>query len=272
MPGGENPPDGSGTAPGPTVDPRGRVTIVTGGSRGIGRAIAEAFLRSGSEVMICSRHEPEDDRMPRSQGRGAAHLQADVRKPEEAKRLVEETVSTFGRVDVLVNNAGGSPTVAASEASPGFIRSVIELNLMAPFFVAQAANAVMQAQPEGGVILNIGSVSGTRPSPGTAAYGAAKAGLANLTTTLAVEWAPKVRVNCLVGGLIGTEEALDHYGGPEGLAAVAGTIPLGRLGTPEDIAGLCVFLASSAAAYVSGAVLLAHGGGEWPGYQSALKP
>ena len=146
----------------------------------------------------------------------------------------------------------------------------MELNLLAPFFCAQAANAVMQAQPAGGVIVNIGSVSGTRPSPGTAAYGAAKAGLANLTSTLAVEWAPKVRVNCLVGGLIATETASSHYGGPEGMAVVAQTVPLGRFGTPEDIAGLCLLLASPIASYVSGAVLIAHGGGERPAYLTAL--
>jgi NAD(P)-dependent dehydrogenase (short-subunit alcohol dehydrogenase family) len=128
----------------------------------------------------------------------------------------------------------------------------------------------MQSQPDGGVILNIGRDTGTRPSPGTAAYGAAKAGLANLTASLAVEWAPRVRVNCIVGGLIETEDALDHYGGADGLAAVARTIPLGRFGTPADIAGLCLMLASPLASYVSGAVLLAHGGGEWPSYHSAL--
>jgi NAD(P)-dependent dehydrogenase (short-subunit alcohol dehydrogenase family) len=147
----------------------------------------------------------------------------------------------------------------------------VELNLLAPFFCSQAANAVMQEQPEGGTIVNIGSVSGTRPSPGTAAYGAAKAGLANLTATLAVEWAPKVRVNCLVGGLIATEQSEDHYGGTEGLAAVASTVPLGRMGTPGDIAGLCLVLASPLSSFVSGAVLVVHGGGERPAYLTSLE-
>jgi NAD(P)-dependent dehydrogenase (short-subunit alcohol dehydrogenase family) len=244
--------------------------IVTGGTRGIGRAIAEAFLKNGSEVVVCSRKDLEQDALPRSGEKTAVHVKADVREHEDAKRLVEATVSLFGGVDVLVNNAGGSPTVPADEASPRFIRSVVDLNLIAPFICAQAANSVMQSQPDGGVILNIGSVSGTRPSPGTAAYGAAKAGLANLTATLAVEWAPRVRVNCIVGGLIETEDSLAHYGGPDGLAAVARTVPLGRFGTPEDIAGLCLMLASPLASYVSGAMLLAHGGGERPAYHAAL--
>jgi NAD(P)-dependent dehydrogenase (short-subunit alcohol dehydrogenase family) len=257
-----------------------RVAVVTGGSRGIGRAVAEGFLDAGADVIVCSRNDPGPDGLPRrgnardypngEVSRQAVFVEADVRKPEDIERVIGEAVSRFGRLDILVNNAGGSPSVPAAEASRRFVTSVVELNLLAPFFCAQSANAVMQGQAEGGVILMIGSVSGTRSSPGTAAYGAAKAGLANLTSTLAVEWAPKVRVNCVVGGLIETENALSHYGGPEGLAAVASTVPLGRLGSPMDIANLCVFLASPMASYVSGAVLLAHGGGERPAYQASL--
>jgi NAD(P)-dependent dehydrogenase (short-subunit alcohol dehydrogenase family) len=250
----------------------GEVAIVTGGTRGIGLEIARAFLSSGADVVVCGRNPPGDQsELASSAGRTAVFSEADVRDPEQAKRLIEECVSRFGRLDVLVNNAGGSPSVPAADASPRFIKSVVELNLLAPFFCSQAANAVMQEQSSGGSIVNIGSVSGTRPSPGTAAYGAAKAGLANLTATLAVEWAPRVRVNCLVGGLIATEHAEGHYGGPEGLAAVAGTVPLGRMGTPGDIAGLCLFLASPVASYVSGAVLVAHGGGESPAYLTSLE-
>ena len=118
----------------------------------------------------------------------------------------------------------------------------------------------MQGQAEGGSIVNISSVSGVRPSPGTAAYGAAKAGLINLTQTLAVEWAPKVRVNALSAGMVATEAADEYYGGAAGMARVAATIPLGRFGTPEDMAGICLFLASPLAAYVTGANLVAHGG------------
>jgi len=246
------------------------VVIVTGGTRGIGKATAEAFLRSGADVVVCARNDPGEGGPPSWQGRSAVFVQADIRQPEEAKKLVGEATALFGRLDVLVNNAGGSPAVAAADASPRFFRSVVELNLLAPFFCSQAANAVMQEQVAGGVIINIGSVSGIRPSPGTAAYGAAKAGLANLTSTLAVEWAPKVRVNCLVGGLIATETASSHYGGPEGMAAVAHSVPLGRFGTPEDIAGLCLVLASPLASYVTGAVLVANGGGERPAYLTAL--
>ena len=129
----------------------------------------------------------------------------------------------------------------------------------------------MQDQEEGGSIINITSVSGLRPSPGTAAYGAAKAGLVSLTQSLAVEWAPRVRVNALSAGLIATESADAHYGGPAGMAAVAATVPLGRFGTPGDVAGICLFLASPLAAYVSGANLVAHGGGERPAFLTAVE-
>jgi NAD(P)-dependent dehydrogenase (short-subunit alcohol dehydrogenase family) len=112
-------------------------------------------------------------------------------------------------------------------------------------------------------------VSALRPSPGTAAYGAAKAGLLNLTTTLAVEWAPKVRVNAITAGLIVTEQAALHYGDEAGIAAVGATIPAGRMGQPRDIADACLFLASPLADYVSGANLHVHGGGERPVYLDA---
>ncbi len=130
----------------------------------------------------------------------------------------------------------------------------------------------MQTQDSGGVIVNIGSVSGLRASPGTAAYGAAKAGLINLTASLAVEWAPKVRVNCVSAGLIKTEQAHLHYGDEHGQEAVAATVPLGRLGTPHDVGNACVFLASHFANYVSGANLVVHGGGERPVFLEAANP
>ncbi len=176
-----------------------------------------------------------------------------------------------GRLDILINNAGGSPFADAATASPRFSKAIIELNLLAPLVFAQRANTVMQQQPEGGVIINIASVSGTRPSPGTAAYGAAKAGLLNLTGSLAVEWAPKVRVNAVTAGLIKTEQSALHYGDEAGIARVAATVPLGRLGDPSDVADACLYLASPLARYVSGANLLVHGGGERPAFLAAAR-
>ena len=236
------------------LDMAGHAVIVTGGCRGIGRGITLRFLEHGADVVICCRHEPEA--LPRAGGRVAVFVAADVREPDQIDaviddidRVVTTTTERFGRLDVVVNNAGGSPAADAATASPRFSTAIITLNLIAPLNVSQRANAIMQEQDSGGSIINIASVSGLRPSPGTAAYGAAKAGLIGLTQTLAVEWAPKVRVNCVSAGLIRTEQSHLHYGDEEGIAAVGATVPLGRMGEPDDIADACLFLASPLARY-----------------------
>ena len=249
------------------LDMSGRTVLVTGGARGIGRGIAERFLAAGAAVAICGRSEP--DELPTAEGRTAVFIAADVRDADAVDALVAAAVDQLGRLDVLVNNAGGSPSADSATVSPKFSKAIIELNLLAPLVCAQRANAVMQQQTEGGSIINIASVSGLRPSPGTAAYGAAKAGVLNLTQTLAVDYAPKVRVNAISAGLIRTEQSHLHYGDDAGIAAVGATVPLGRMGTPADIASACLFLASPLAAYVSGANLVVHGGGEAPAYLNA---
>ncbi len=251
------------------LDQTGAVVIVTGGTKGVGRGIATRFLEAGANVVICARKPAET---PVTQGeRTALFVDADVREIEHIDRVVKTTLDTFGKLDVLVNNAGGTPFALAAKASPRFSASIIALNLTAPLWFATRANAVMQTQESGGTIINIASVSGTRPSPGTGAYGAAKAGLLNLTQTLAVEWAPKVRVNAITAGLLRTEQAELHYGNEAGIAAVAATVPLGRMGEPDDVADACLFLASPLSRYMSGANLLLHGGGEWPAFLDAAK-
>jgi NAD(P)-dependent dehydrogenase (short-subunit alcohol dehydrogenase family) len=244
-------------------DYRGRVVLVTGGTKGVGRGIAAAYADAGATVVVCGRTAPDDDA-------GPTFVACDVRQPEQVTALVDGIVERFGRLDVAVNNAGGAPWADSDTASPRFNERVLALNLLAPLTVAQAANRVMQGQDDGGSIVNIASVSGVRPSPGTAAYGAAKAGLLNLTETLAVEWAPKVRVNAVVAGLIATEQAHLFYGDEAAQARVAATVPAGRLGTPGDVAGACLYLSSPAAAFVSGAALRVHGGNERPAYLGAV--
>jgi NAD(P)-dependent dehydrogenase (short-subunit alcohol dehydrogenase family) len=240
-----------------------RVVIVTGGARGIGRGIAERFLADGARVLVVGRNPP-----PSPLG-AAVFFQADVREADAADRIVQAAVERFGRLDVLVNNAGGSPSADAATASPRFSASIVTLNLLAPLYLSQKANTVMQAQEHGGAIVNVASVSGTRASPGTAAYGAAKAGLLNLTQSLAVEWAPKVRVNAVTPGPVHTEQSHLHYGDDAGIAAVDATVPMGRMARPEDVAEACFFLASPAAAYLTGTNLLVHGGGERPAFLAA---
>jgi NAD(P)-dependent dehydrogenase (short-subunit alcohol dehydrogenase family) len=251
------------------LDMSGKVVIVTGGGKGIGRGITTRFLDAGADVVICGRTEPET--LPSGGGKQAVFVAADVRQIADIDRVVTTTVERFGRLDVLVNNAGGSPVATAATASPRFSESIVKLNLLAPLNFAQRANAVMQQHAAGGVIINIASVSGTHPSPGTAAYGAAKAGLLNLTQTLAVEWAPRVRVNAITAGMIRTEQSHLHYGDEAGIAAVSATVPLGRLGEPKDIADACLFLASPMACYISGTSIVVHGGGERPSYLDAAK-
>lgn len=255
------------SAPHDALDMTGRVVIVTGGTRGVGRGISLRFLEAGAEVVTCSRREA--DAPIEANGRTARFIAADVREIEQIQAVVDFATDTFGRLDCLVNNAGGAPAVEAATASPRFSEAIIRLNLTSGLHFAQRANAVMQAQADGGSIINIASVSGMRPSPGTAAYGAAKAGLLSLTQTLAVEWAPKVRVNAVTAGMIQTELAHLHYGDEAGIAAVAATVPLGRMGTPADVGDTCLYLASPLASYVSGANILMHGGGEKPAFLDA---
>jgi NAD(P)-dependent dehydrogenase (short-subunit alcohol dehydrogenase family) len=248
---------------------RGRVALVTGGCRGVGRGIAQRFLDAGAEVVVCCRHEPES--LPEADGRHAVFVEADVRDAQSVEALVAATVARFGRLDVLVNNAGGSPPADTATVSPRFTEGIIALNLTAALVCAQKANAVMQAQADGGSIVNISSVSGVRPSPTTAAYGAAKAGLLNLTETMAIEFGPKVRVNALVVGYVRTEQAHLFYGDEAGIARVGATVPLGRMAEPEDVGDVCLFLASPLARYVSGASIAVHGGGERPPYIDAAR-
>lgn len=237
---------------------RGRVVLVTGGVRGVGAGISEVFADQGATVVTCARRPGE--------GLPYEFRPCDIRDDDAVKEMIDGLVACHGRLDVVVNNAGGSPYAPAAEASAKFSRKIVELNLLGALSVSTHANAVMQTQPSGGSIVNITSVSGRRPTPGTVAYGAAKAGMENITGTLAVEWAPKVRVNSVVVGMVETEQSELFYGDADSIAAISRNVPLGRLAKPADIGWAVAFLASDAASYISGASLEVHGGGEPPHY------
>ncbi|UNO43057.1 SDR family oxidoreductase [Streptomyces sp. MST-110588] len=279
-----------------TIDLAGRVALVTGGTRGVGAGIAGALLAAGAEVVICARRPPErpvraigatgaigaaawgdpsaggvsgSSPAGGAGGRTARFEAVDLRDADAVGALLRRVREQYGRLDVLVNNAGGTPYRLLADSTPRQAARAVELNLLTPLTASLAAREIMVTQPTGGSIIMIGSVSGTRPSPGTAAYGAAKAGLENLARSMAVEWAPAVRVNTLVVGMVRTEQAHLHYGDAAGIAAVARTVPLGRLAVPADVGAACVFLAGDLSGYVTGASLLVHGGGERPAFLGA---
>jgi NAD(P)-dependent dehydrogenase (short-subunit alcohol dehydrogenase family) len=227
-----------------------RIALVTEGAHGVGPGITEALIAAGARVAVSGRSQP--DELPG----GARWFAADLREVEQVDALVAAVVEHHGRLDVVVTGLVGAPPADAATASPAFTEEILELNLLAPLRVATAANRVLQGQDEGGAIVLVGSTLGMQPAPRAAAYGAAAAGLVSLTQSLAVEWAPRVRVNAL---------ALGHV---EGDAVT--TNPLGRAGTAADVGSAVVHLASPASSYVTGANLVVHGGDDRPAYLSAI--
>ncbi len=236
------------------IDLSGQVALITGGTRGIGAGIAERFLAAGADVHVCSRREPAA--LPESAGRKPSFHAVDVRDAEQVGELVDRVVSTSGRLDALVNNAGGAPPAETASASARFHSKVVELNLVAPLLVAQTAWPVLRAHT--GNIIMISSIAGSRAAPTVAAYGAAKSGLNNLTRTLSWEFAPHVRVNAVSVGLARTESYVESYG--EQSASDAEPVPLGRNAEPADVGHACLFLASPLASFVTGTSLAVDGG------------
>ncbi|MDA2806907.1 SDR family oxidoreductase [Nocardiopsis suaedae] len=235
----------------------GGTVLVTGGVRGVGRGVCAAFAGAGAHVVACARHEPQDPPA------GVRFVRADIRDSGDLERLAAET----GPVRAVVGNAGGSPPLRAAEGRARTHAKIIELNLTAQLLLARAFYGPLR--DSGGTLTFIGSVGAVRPSPGTAAYAAAKAGLESLTASLAAEWAPEVRVNCVRAGMVRTERSALHFGDGRGLEAAGRAVPLGRPAEPREIGEACVFLASDAASYITGACLPVHGGGEPPSYPSA---
>ena len=246
------------------IDLSGRSVLITGGTKGVGRGIAQRFADAGATVIVCARREAENH-LPSDWH----FISADLRDGDAAYGAVDAAFTIAGRLDCVVNNAGGSPPADSAAAPPQFTQRIVELNLLAPFYVAKRAYHYMSNQAGGGSIVNIGSIVAVSPSPTTAAYGAAKAGLLQLSTTLAMEWAPTVRVNTITVGLILTEQAALFYGEGEDRKRIESGIPMGRFAMPSDVGDIAVYLASDLAGYVTGAEIAAHGGGERPPFLSA---
>lgn len=241
------------------------MAVVTGGTRGLGRAVSLSLAAAGCKVAVCARSRPGD------LADGIDFAACDVRDPDAAERFVADVAQRHGGLDILVNNAGGSPESEAATASPRFAESILRLNLLGPYYMARAAYSHL-ARSGRGAIINVASVSGIRPSPGTAIYGAAKAGLLSLTRSLAQEWGRDgIRVNAIIMGLAETEAAQATYGGPDARARIARSLPLRRMATGEDLARAVLYLASDASDYVSGAWLNVDGGGERPLFLEIVK-
>ena len=247
----------------------GKVAVVTGSGQGIGRGIAWALADAGADVVVNARRE--GDLQVTASGvvdRGGRALiaQGDIR--DFSEDLAERTMAEFGRLDIWVNNVGGSDDKTVRElidTPDDVFRSQLELNLTSAF---QGCKAAAHCMVDGGVIINISSGAGTRGSPRTGPYAAAKAGLNNMTQTLALELAPRgIRVNAVSPGPVVTEAFREVLGVSDRIDELARTIPLGRTGTPDDIAAAVLYLASPAASWVTGEHLLVAGGRTQRSYQ-----
>jgi 3-oxoacyl-[acyl-carrier protein] reductase len=239
------------------------VAIVTGGGTGIGRAISMKLAEAGADVVVTSRNPDHLEPVTKdiaSIGRRSLAVTADVRKPDDVAHVMKRVTEEFEGVDILVNNAGASFRCAAEDISPNGWNAIIGINLTGPFLFSQAAAKIMM-KGGGGKIINISSIGGRDGDPGMAAYGAAKAGLINLTKTLAVEWAShNIYVNCIAPGLIFTEGVMEVFGMDKGAPPPRVRTALGRGGWPDEIANTVLFLASEASSYITGQTLCVDGG------------
>ncbi len=255
---------------------RGKTVVVTGGGKGIGRGIAIAMARCGAQVVVSGRDAPALEAVSaelRSRGAAALAVPGDITRANDRQRLVDETLERFGAIDGWVNNAG-----SAAPADIGPLDTidearwdrVVDLNLKAAFFAAQAA---ARAMVRGGSIINISSRSASYPNPGTGHYGAAKAALENLTRTMAAEWGHRgIRVNAVAPGVVMTDELAKTLNTEGRIRRQVETVPLQRLGTPDDVGPLCAYLVSDEAAWTSGALIPVNGGSFVPmGYLSYLR-
>lgn len=243
---------------------QGKVAIITGGSRGIGRAIAEAFVQAGASVALAARSEEELGRAAKeieAAGGRAIAVPTDVSDPGQCQALVDRTVQELGTLDILVNNAGAAPFMSSFDQTrlEGY-EKYFRVNFLSAVYCTKAAAPVLLGKREG-CVLNIASVAGIIATPGEGYYGDAKAAMLHFTRSLAHEWASSgIRVNAIAPGWIDTPLNEPLRAIPETNQAIVNSIPMGRWGHPEEIAAPALFLCSPAASFITGSVLVADGG------------
>jgi NAD(P)-dependent dehydrogenase (short-subunit alcohol dehydrogenase family) len=242
----------------------GKVAVVTGASRGIGRAIALRFARAGARVVVCSRKQEGVEVVAgeiATNGGEALAIQAHVGQPEDVAAMVERTLDAFGRIDITVNNAATNPHFGpVLSADDGQWDKILDTNAKGCFRVCKAVVPHMENQG-GGKIINLASIAGIRPSPGMGIYGISKAAIIMLTEMLALELGPaNIQVNAIAPGVIKTRFSQLLWQTPQFAEPLRAHLPLGRFGEPEDVASLALYLASPASNYVSGSVFLVDGG------------
>jgi 7-alpha-hydroxysteroid dehydrogenase len=244
-----------------------RVAIVTGAGKGIGRGIALAFAEAGADVVCAARTQCDIDAVAdevRRRGRRALAVRTDVMRTEDLEALVRVTLEEFGRVDVLVNNAGGTLPRAALQTSERFFEAALRFNVTSAFLLSRLVVPKMVETAGGGAIVNISSRSSDMVQTSFVAYGAAKAALNMVTRNLAAEIAPKVRVNAISVGGVATDALQVVLTNDELRTQFEANTPMGRPGTVEDIAACALYLASPASGWVTGKIFQVDGGTEWP--------
>lgn len=246
-----------------TYDLSGKVALVTGGSKGIGYGIARRLAQAGADIAIVSRHESEAMRAAESLGSlnvQSLGIAADVSEVSDVEMILGKIIERFNKIDILINNAGIAIRAPALEITEEIWDKVLDINLKGMFFCAQAA-AKRMIKGNGGTVINISSVQFMVGQRNQAPYAASKGGISMVTKVLALEWAEyKIRVNAIAPGSIKTDLNREYLAKPENLQKNLSLIPLRRIGNPEDVAGMAVFLCTDDASYITGTTLLVDGG------------